>query len=53
MGSKPCDFKLANVVRAKRAAEKADYKNPIIEIKPDGTIRIIPATAEPKMDANE
>jgi hypothetical protein len=53
MGSRPCDWKIANVVRAKRAGEKAGYKNPIIEIRPDSTIRIIPTTDEPKMDGDE
>jgi hypothetical protein len=39
----PCDFKLLNIVRAKRAAEKAGMHDASIEIDPrSGLIRIIP-----------
>jgi hypothetical protein len=42
----PCDFKLLNIVRAKRAAEKAGMHDATIEIDPrSGIIRLIPKGA--------
>jgi hypothetical protein len=46
MGKRPCDFKESNIIRAKRAAEKAGYKDATIEITSNGvTVRITPNTA--------
>jgi hypothetical protein len=43
MPRSPSDFKLNNIVRARRAAERAGMYDPIIEIDPrNGVIRLIP-----------
>jgi hypothetical protein len=46
----PCDFKLNNVVQAKRAAEKAGIRIGALEIDSNGTIRIVPKDAESSSD---
>jgi hypothetical protein len=44
----PCDFKLNNIKRARRAAELAGMHDAMIEIDPrSGLIRIIPRDNKP------